>query len=318
MNNRRKCIIPAMLVVGGVAPACSHPHPQPRALSREESLRAIKVAFDTRRDAIEQELATLGDHPWAGTYYAGDEASFHIRLVQAPKSGYAYELIAPMSGQWDGATTLTGSTFGGSVGDARLTPRGTLEYVPDNKRLPRPASLVAPPEHLLITWGERKYLMPEDEVVGFCWAVNAGLEPRDTQDGLFLLRAGDHDESVVGPPDVPAQYTGYLLEEPILAVITAVGDTETRGGPGSTSYTTNVTLNVGRRDGVLPGMTFRVCEPPEARQDHQVLLTLVEERTSAAQVLYKSTLTTTRRPPEAGWRLTTGLTRDVPEAEGTP
>ena len=46
---------------------------------------------NSKRQAILAELKRLGDHEWAGEYYAGDGVGVNTSVVIAPHSGYVFE-----------------------------------------------------------------------------------------------------------------------------------------------------------------------------------------------------------------------------------
>jgi hypothetical protein len=71
------------------------------------------------------------------------------------------------------------------------------------------------PGILHVKWGERNYLVPEDRLLGFCNAVNQGIEPRRRIDGDFYLRRGDESKSAIGLPTIPSQWREYLLSKPL-------------------------------------------------------------------------------------------------------
>lgn len=78
-------------------------------------------------------------------------------------------------------------------------------------------------EFLSISWGDRKYLIPKNGVIGFCNDVNSGDEPRQHAHGRFLLREGDESIAVTGFPKLPAKYYTYMLKHPIEAEIVEIG-----------------------------------------------------------------------------------------------
>ena len=122
-------------------------------------------------------------------------------------------------------------------------------------------------EHVMrlvpVTWGGRLYLIPEDELKGFCNAVNAGVEPRRSYDdgvyqliyggsyfGSFYLRNGDENKEVSGPPRLPEEWQGYLLEEPISGRVMRAGDGE-------------AVVKVGAAKGLRAGMKLYVRKDSE-------------------------------------------------------
>lgn len=70
-----------------------------------------------------------------------------------------------------------------------------------------------PTRFLIVTWGKRLYLVPQDEVRSFCKQVNERWEPRTLAFGGCYLREGDRTKMAGGSPDLPAKYRSLLLPE---------------------------------------------------------------------------------------------------------
>jgi hypothetical protein len=100
-------------------------------------------------------------------------------------------------------------------------------------------------KYLPIRWGERVYLLPDDESIKrFCNAINHGWEP--VQPGSrhvrFWLRRGDEKKPAPGLPELPERWQRYLLTKPIKGKIVEVLGTRT------------ARLDLGSKDGVWQGM----------------------------------------------------------------
>ncbi len=245
---------------------------------------AAQAELRKRLEAIEQELATIKDHPWAGTYHTAD-----TKLSLVPKSGFAL---------------LGHSYLDHNYGEVVPTKHGSLRllFTFENER-EGPGGIA--PEFILVPWGERRYLIPIDEVVGFCNSINSGYEPSVLGYGLHFLRSGDDKKPTTGAPEIPEKYRAYLLREPVDAEILAVHKTEVEIKKGGfIQYATSVTLNVGRSHKILPGMSFDFYEPRDALWPavNEVSVVSVDEHTSKARVRHWG-----KSPaPEVGWKLTTG------------
>ena len=106
-------------------------------------------------------------------------------------------------------------------------------------------------EFIPVHWGNRTYLVPADDVIGFCNAVNGGTEPRDCPQGRNLLREGDEKKKVSGLPVVPDEYRDYLLAKPITAEIIGIGPITTRPSLCEGKFRdTTVILDAGRDKGL--------------------------------------------------------------------
>jgi hypothetical protein len=242
------------------------------------------------RDEIRAELKALGDHPWAGEYYEGDGMGVNVSLMLAPKAGYLFE--------WHGCMGLYDRNYG-KITDSNGRLRLSFTF----RNVRRGFQGIAP-EFNPVAWGERKYLIPADGVVGFCNAVNDGSEPRTRDHGFFLLRRGDAARPVTGPPAVPEQFRTYLRDKtPIEAHIVAVGAPTTRPSLGDWKFKdTPVTLDVGTKNGLLPGMQLYVTEPRDLVEN--VTVTKVEADTSTGVM---TQIGEEEAGPKVGWRLSTRL-----------
>lgn len=107
-----------------------------------------------------------------------------------------------------------------------------------------------------VKWGTRLYLIAENELLQFCNAANAGIEPRGGDDdpdyspflrgayfGSFYLRDGDEKKKAEGEPQLPEEFRRFLLKKPVNGTLLSVG-----GGQGE------AVVNVGAREGLRKGM----------------------------------------------------------------
>ena len=116
-----------------------------------------------------------------------------------------------------------------------------------------------------------------------------------------MVQGGDPGRPVGGVPKQP--------EHPIRAEIVAVGDTYVYGRiDGVVFYKTNVTLNAGRSERVVLGMSFFVYEPRNIRTAAGSVLS-VGEHTSEAFITQMGTETTKPTPPKVRWRVVTSTMR---------
>ena len=221
-----------------------------------------------RRSKIEAEIQTLGDHPWAGSYYQGDGTGVNQRILLSPKAGFVFT--------WHGCLGLYDRNFGEVRQEKDVL---TLKFTYPNSR--KGFQGIAS-DLVLIRWGERRYLVPADEVAEFCNAVNSGGEPRSHAYGRFLLRDKDWEKKVEGTPKLAEQYLGFLLKEPLQAKIVAVGESKIRNGTAGIQFrTTTVTLNVGKKQGVVPGMRFYLMD--DSVNDAKVVRVAEEESSAEVQ-----------------------------------
>ena len=67
-----------------------------------------------------------------------------------------------------------------------------------------------------VSWGQRLYLVPHNDLAGFSNHVNRGTEPvtRGSM-GSYFLREGDWDRPAPGKPELPGDWKARLLDEPL-------------------------------------------------------------------------------------------------------
>ncbi len=254
-----------------------------------------RTIIEIKRRKIEREIAKLKDHPWAGEYYYGDKHGLNVTLTLAPENGFTIV--------FESSTSLFGQDFGTVIGnDDRLKLSFVLNAPAkdNNTRFAKQEFDRYKSESVRVPWGERTYLVPADEIIDFCNAVNARTEPRQWSYGGFFLR-GDEEKETTGKPDVPEEFKAYLLDEPVDAEVVAVSDIQ----PEYCTYLATVVLNKGKKDGLLPGMEVGVLKPKSVYG--HMKLTRVEETRSEGRYRYGRFPGEIREKPtpEIGWLFST-------------
>lgn len=161
----------------------------------------------------------------AGRYYYGDGLGVNRTLTIHPDGTFEYA--------WHGCLGLYASAQG------RISVDGEgLVLEPS-----RQEGEGGPSTRLrVVRWGERIYLLNEDELSGFANAINHEDEPRSDAHGLFYLRDGDWDRPVTGAPPLPARTRELLLPRPLLGkVLRKVSRA-------------SFEIDLGARDGLKPGL----------------------------------------------------------------
>jgi hypothetical protein len=146
---------------------------------------------DLRSSIIREELATLQDHPWAGEYRQFGTA-VNLHLLVAPRSGFVYT--------WHGCLGMYDLNYG----PASPTKDGAVALYCEFKNNEWGARGL--PDRLYpVQWGERRYLLADDEIAEFRECVRLGYESRTPQrfSGRFLLRVGDEAKPAEGEPKLP-------------------------------------------------------------------------------------------------------------------
>jgi len=266
----------------------------------ERLSKANQVIVQSKRQKIEAEIATLKDHPWAGEYYFGDGRGANASLTLAPKNGFTVT--------WHGCLGLYDQNYGTVDWDGD-TIRLSFTFEIQRGYIGRYAS-----EYRPIRWGERVYLIPSNEIIAFCNAINSRNEPRDWVHGDFFLRWGDEKKEAKGKPELPEEFMPYLLDKPVDATIVSVesireGSARSiiESDPDRGEKIATVIINKGRKDGLLPGMELYVIRPDNIYRT--VKLLKVEETQSVGEFSYDFPWEhgdSFRTPtPEAGWQLST-------------
>lgn len=124
-----------------------------------------------------------------------------------------------------------------------------------------------------VPWGERMYLIPSNDLLGFSNAVNRGAEPiTGFTDGRFLLREGDCDKRVAGKPQLPEGYAGLILDEPVSGRVLCAN----QAGLWK--------MAAGRVEGLRPGMEL-CARSPDDQLCVVVQVIEVEEHTAVIKAL---------------------------------
>jgi hypothetical protein len=253
----------------------------------EQFSATAEESVDAKRAEIRTEIQALGAHDWAGEYYAGDGLGVNTTLVLAPRAGYVFE--------WAGCLGLYDRNYGAITSESR---RLRLTFTFDNAR---EAFRGIAPEFIVVDWEARRYLVPADDVIGFCNEVNQGAEPRTRMHGQYLLRRGDETKQVSGAPELPLEYRDCLLASPVQANVVGVGAPTLRPSTGKWTFKdTPLTLDAGFDQGLRLGMELVVIEPRNLVET--VRITRVEGSRAEATI---TQLNEESLSPEVGWRVST-------------
>ena len=250
------------------------------------SAEAEKTA-KTLSQQIRKEISQLKNHEWAGEYYEGDGLGENVSLTIAPKHGYVFE--------WHGCLGLYDRNYGHVTA---TNERLQLSFTFTNKQ--EGFGGIAN-EFITVRWGERIYLVPPRDIVGFCNEVNSGFEPRNNPHGRYLLRRGDEKRKAKGDPAVPPEFQTCLLKQPIKASITQILKTSTRPSRADFQFKdTTVTISSGKKHGLRPGMELYVTDPDRLVITVTVLNVL--ENTSEGII---TQIVKYDPAPKVGWTLST-------------
>jgi hypothetical protein len=184
-----------------------------------------------RNDSIQNELAKLGPHDWAGVYLAGDHHP--TVFCVSPQNGFIVtSSLHTFSPSWVNFGKVSYSS-------------GLLTIYPELSKTDKSAH-VMPTEYAVIKWGDFRYLVPPSELINFAYDVRSGSE---TVLEEYFTRRSAADSNRKGMPDLPTEFQKYLRMPPIFAKVLSakkVGDYSA----GS------IVIDAGKNKGVIPGMSF--------------------------------------------------------------
>ena len=196
--------------------------------------------------------------PPAGEYYSGDGLgkNWTVRVTGGGRFDF----------EWHGCLGLYDSNKGSFVVDG---PWVTL-----NPEKPRANGFgrQLPLKWLYLGWGDRHYLIADDELGDFIRAINDQSEPRTRIHGRFLLRMGEWELPAVGVPPLPPEWTALLRPRPISAEVVSVD------GSGT------ATLDAGTSAGLAVGLPLTVMSPKKGRAARVAWGTVVDATPSSARL----------------------------------
>jgi hypothetical protein len=196
-----------------------------------------RTEAEERKRKIEVEVASLGEHDWAGIYR--DLYSGNRYLALTPRSGFVELTFYDIGVMLDG------------YGVVRRVTDGTIELQRQMRwpELHRRDS--ADDEYLRIRWGRRHCLESRE---GLDFACSDGFDLIDARIG-FLFRASDQRYPLSGWPALPRRYQESLPSWPQTAKIIDVTVMPFQSEFDNVSeYRIRATLDKGLRDGIQIGM----------------------------------------------------------------
>jgi hypothetical protein len=300
MTAMKNIVCAASIIVLCVGCASEDPY-IPDRLDKEKLSMKNRAIVEKQTKAIQAELATLKNHPWAGAYYMEYPPGCHGMIYGfaiAPKAGYTYFCES------DDAMVRYGNTWQGYRHDQNYGSvtweDGRIKLLPtlENEGYVHECAT----EFVPVPWGNRLYLVPADKMLDFC---NSFKERQ-----IFCFVRADSRikpkmwrEDYVGKPDVPDEFKPYLLDEPVSGEIIAVGETtdctKEYNKTIDKGWATVVTINKGSQEGLLPGMKMKVTNPMNGRR---VKLTTISEMESEGIIeRYHGD----QEEPQVGWSVST-------------
>lgn len=299
---KKKCLLSVLIVIVSVCGTwiCLSLRAESDKNSYDEKRSEKNQAIvKERMEKIEKEIETLENHPWAGSYYEGDGLGVNRRLLIAPESGFAFT--------WHGCLGLYDQNYGKAIWEKdRVKLSFTFENLEEGFQ-------GLENEFIPVRWDERHYLIPPKKMIDFCNHVNSGWY-RTGVWGQFLLRDGDEKKKCIEKPDVPEKYRPYLLDQPIEAMVIEVGEVvcdsnECEGECCSPKNEVSITINKGKKDGVLPKMEFYILDNDYPQYSKIKIIEVDESQSKGTKEVGEYTPV-----PKTGWKISTrSRWADVPK-----
>ncbi|MBX3699192.1 MAG: hypothetical protein R3F08_06715 [Dokdonella sp.] len=247
-----------------------------------------------RRERVRQAITSAAQPEWAGEYFEGDGLGVNVNLSLARGAG--------ISATWFGCMGL----YGANEGDVLELPGDRLEFrfgSPNGKGGQVPIGGF-PTSVTLVRWGERRYLLADDQMMDFVNAMHQGWEPRSDLHGMFLLAKGDEEKPAPGLPTLPERYRAYLRSKALEVKLSRVEPGIARGSAEFPTcvYRVHFALPAGAR--LAEGLEFKVEFPADVHEQFRVA-GLVGSDVLAEGTVYDSCLSASVRPT-TDWVLTSG------------
>lgn len=243
--------------------------------------------LERKAQSIRTELGTLKEHPWAGEY-SWNIVDLATRLYISPQNGAAVLFHSDIA-RWGNHGKVIEQ--GRHLSFHWIVPQDDLHWL-------NPRTL------LLVRWGDRRYLIPSEQILEFCLDAQDLNEPRPTLRGHWWLRKGDETKATAGIPDLPKGYERYWAMKPIQAAIVSLG-AEAKIPSESEEWEQverKVVLNAGSIAGVLPHMQFEMVDRDEGYIFLKITVTHVRARESEGILKYSRNPKQPTKPPVIGWK----------------
>ncbi len=207
---------------------------------------------------------TLTTKELGGDYYFGDGLGVNCSLKLSPADTFGF--------QWHGCMGL----YDQNEGKFEIE-KGILILYPE-KPNERKGFQGTATRFFIIDWSGRIYLVPEEELLDFCNAINQGREPRrGVFRGNFYIKKGDDTKPIKGWPTLPGNWNEYLLQTPIHGRVTSVQNK--REGA----------VNMGSRHGLKTGMVV-TARDRKNRRFSQLVVKSVDTESAKVELKYSDDL----------------------------
>jgi hypothetical protein len=235
----------------------SHSNSHSKRASNSEGLQESEA----KCKEVATECSELCEHPWAGEYVAHPGKVFLLRLFLAPKAGAAFMY------QSDAADKGPQLDFGS------VTERDNQITIQWTRRVAFRCNVLFP-----VRWGERRYLVSEENVPEFFSVAEAGGNVNMLESFLLVADAAKPGQGV---PQLPASIKKTTTT--IIGTVTALGNEKDRG---SGEALQEITLDIGAADGLVPGRMCRLNANDEPKV--QVRVQSIGDHETKCSAIYRA------------------------------
>ena len=176
---------------------------------------------------------------------------------------------------WEGCTGPIAHATGTYFADA-----SSVKFDPKDTQFEKDVRTFAS-TMLRVRWGRREYLIPEERLLAFVNAINAGSEPRAGGMGVFYLKKGDQQIAASGSPDLSEAWRSYILSTPLKGKVVRVLQRET------TTTRPLVVLDTGSEKGLRPGMELFSFNERRPSFKAYLLIQNLNSETAEAKVTFQ-------------------------------
>lgn len=241
----------------------------------------LSSLFETKKKNISSLISASQNDKWSGVYSSLLFTTVSLTLYLSPDNEFAISYFN-CSKPWTERVNFGKVIFENDV--LKLIPE--LQADTQNAYKFRDEELTLVP----VKWGEQSFLIPQNKLENFAYAANF-----DSALELFLEKTGNYNKSRKGLPDLPIEYRKFLTKKPIRArIIDSVRNEEI--------YLSEIILNVGKKDGVIPGMFFYSVF---SKNTHiRISIDSVGEITSRASIAHVESEDSNNLKIKKGWSFT--------------
>ncbi len=262
-----------------------------RATDQLLSGRTVSDGLGEREAQVRSDLPAKRPHPWAGRYYIGNGLAGRDYVELTVPSGIActqHYCIAPPVTEYGTAVEISKNRL-----RVKFQNKSTHLLFSGNSA-----------DLMMVQWGDRRYLIPAEDMMEFVSAVNLGTELRY---GSFPLRAGDEKKQVRGKPELPEEFARLILERPVRAKITAIGKPVVEDGANGLrrDRRVKVTIDRGKSHGIFVGMKLALDEVEFGPLTRTSRVVSVRDKTAVVALVLPRRTQEGASKPRVGWRLST-------------